>query len=102
MEMNLGHRMKVFMSRQMIACDEAGYLISKSHDTKLTFREKINLRIHLLSCHICRKYETQIRQLSRIVHIYRHDCADDNCSHHLHQEKKAAMQQTLLDELEKK
>lgn len=101
MEMNLGHRMKVFMSRQMIACDEAGYLVSKSHDTKLSFREKINLRIHLMTCHVCRKYETHITQLSRIFDIYRHDCADKDCHHHLHQEKKKALHQTLLDEINK-
>ena len=61
----MGNRMMVFMSKRMIACDEASFLISYKHDNRLGFKKWWQLKMHLLSCHLCRKYAHQIEQLNR-------------------------------------
>lgn len=58
------------MSKGMISCDEASYLSSLRCDRRLRLREWWNLAIHKLSCHLCRKYGSQIKQLNKAVAAY--------------------------------
>lgn len=55
------------MSKLMIACDKATFLISKNMEKKLTLKENISLRMHLISCNICRKYEDDIISLNQYL-----------------------------------
>ena len=66
-------RMMVFMSKRMIACDEASFLISGSRDHRLGFKKWWKLKVHLLTCHICRKYARQIAQLHSLLDRYREE-----------------------------
>lgn len=75
--------MMVFMSRQMIACDEASFLISMREDRKLGFMERWQLRMHLLTCHLCRKYARQIGEIRSSMEQYREGCKHKSCSHQL-------------------
>ena len=77
------YKMMVFMSKRMIACDEAGFLISYQHDNRLGFRKWWQLKIHLFTCHLCRKYDSQISQLNKAVDHYREGCSTGTCQHHL-------------------
>ena len=47
----------------MISCKEASELISKSLDTKLTFRKGIALAIHKFFCPCCRGFEKNLRKI---------------------------------------
>ena len=78
--------MMVFMSKRMIACDEASFLISYKQDAQLGFKKWWQLKMHLLTCHLCRKYAHQIEQLNHSVEQYRHSCSNGTCSHHLSEE----------------
>ncbi|MEP6950325.1 MAG: hypothetical protein ABI863_13655 [Ginsengibacter sp.] len=40
-------------------CRQATLLIEKKQDTELVVREKLELKLHLSGCHICRVYEQQ-------------------------------------------
>jgi hypothetical protein len=60
-----------FMSKRMIACDEASYLVSLRQDQPIGCRKQMQLRMHLLTCHLCRKYVRQIRQLEQLMDQYR-------------------------------
>ena len=93
------NRLLVFMSKRMIACDEASYLVSFREDQKLGFRKWMQLKMHLLSCHLCRKYAKQIGELSHSMKVYREACSHESCSHHLPAEAGTRIGQELKREL---
>ena len=96
-----GYKMMVFMSKRMIACDEAGYLISLSQDKKLDLKKWWQLKMHLLTCHLCRKYSKQISQLGVVIEQYNHNCKDESCQHSLEEHSRIKIQGVLDKELEK-
>ena len=49
-------------------CKEIVPIISQSHDKKLTWREKIVLKMHLAACPPCVRYLKQINFLSGAFH----------------------------------
>lgn len=49
-------------------CKKATFLIEKKGIGKITFRETIELRIHLIGCSMCRLYSRQSRVIDRMVH----------------------------------
>ena len=48
-------------------CKQATFLIEKKSIKKLTFREAIELRIHLFGCSFCRLYKKQSRVINEMV-----------------------------------
>ena len=90
------------MSRRMIACDEASYLISYQYENRLGFKRWWHLKMHLLTCHLCRKYAVQIEQLNTAVHQYRESCSSPSCQHHLSEEVGLKMQHVVGRELNAK
>ncbi len=48
-------------------CRKATYLIEKKQDEELTNREKLELKIHLAGCYICRVYEKQSVLINAMV-----------------------------------
>lgn len=59
----------------MLPCKDATQLISRSMDTSLPIVQRIRLRLHLLICEWCARYE---RQLLLIRETLRHlDAAGD-------------------------
>lgn len=99
MSMNVGRRMKVYMAGKMIGCDQAGYLVSKSKETKLNCREKIGLRFHLVTCHVCRKYAHQLNDLQHMVIKYKNYCTDETVVHLLPDETRSSLKKTLEKEM---
>lgn len=88
------YRMLAYMSRQMISCDEAGYLVSYRQENRLTLRQVWQLRFHLVTCYLCRRYATQIEQLQKVMDHYRECTFHEDCQHHL--DEQAAERITLL------
>ena len=95
----MGHKLMVFMSRRMIACDEASFLISYRQDNRLDLRQWWQLKFHLLTCHLCRKYAIQIEQLSHTMEGYREGSHHESCSHHLSTDACDRMQHAVDKEL---
>lgn len=93
------NRMMIFMSKRMIACDEAGFLISYHQDNRLGFMRWMQLKMHLLSCHICRKYVKQIKQLDHQVAEYRVNSMSEPCQHHLSEKSCTQIQEVVDKEL---
>lgn len=92
----------VFMSKHMIACDEASFLVSYKIDHRLGLKKWWQLKMHLLTCHLCRKYAIQIGELNRSLDQYRESCTHDTCSHHLSDKASSKMQQALHREFHAK
>ena len=93
------NRMIVFMSKRMIACDEASFLISYHQDNRLGFMKWMQLKMHLLTCHLCRKYNIQIKQLDQKVAEYRLSSTKECCQHHLSDTACTKIQQVVSKEL---
>jgi hypothetical protein len=91
-----------FMSKRMIACDEAGFLISYHRDNRLGVLRWMQLNMHLLSCHLCRKYAIQIKQLDHALAEYRLSSTKEPCPHHLSDEACSKMQTAVNKELDVK
>ena len=47
------------MMKMMITCEQASFLIDKEQYTPLSFREKMDLKMHLLTCKFCRLYKVE-------------------------------------------
>jgi hypothetical protein len=47
----------------LLSCKQASQLISQSLDRRLSWRERISLRFHLLICDICKRFSQQLNQL---------------------------------------
>jgi len=87
------------MSKRMIACDEAGFLISYRQDKRLGLFQWMQLQMHLLACHLCRKYAIQIKQLDHQVAEYRVNSGHESCQHHLSEKACTKMQTAVNKEL---
>lgn len=98
----IGHNMMVFMSKRMIACDEASFLVSYRSEHRLGFKQWWQLKMHLLTCHLCRKYAHQIKEMNLSIDKYRESCSHDTCSHHLSDEASSKIQHALDSELDAK
>ncbi|KUO56835.1 MAG: hypothetical protein APF78_01700 [Sphingomonadales bacterium BRH_c3] len=46
-------------------CQNATGLVSQAQDRKLTLGERIRLRLHLLICRACRRFERQLPMIGR-------------------------------------
>lgn len=49
----------------MLSCKEVSLLISRSYDARLTWRQRLAVRLHLLVCEACRRFAGQMRFLRR-------------------------------------
>lgn len=49
----------------MRSCREMTRLISESLDRKLTFRERLELRFHVLMCGVCRRFRSNVLAIRR-------------------------------------
>lgn len=47
----------------MLTCKHASQLISQSLDRRLSWWERINLRLHLTLCDVCTRFQSQLQQL---------------------------------------
>ena len=66
----------LLMNHLKFNCKEATRLVSESLDRKLPFHQRIGIRIHLLMCKFCSRYEKQLmflRKTSRTQKMYEED-----------------------------
>ena len=53
----------------MLNCKEASRLVSEKHERRLRFRERLGLRLHLLMCVSCSRFDAQIRFIGKALRI---------------------------------
>ncbi len=61
----------------MLTCKEAARLISEGLDRKLSLRQRMSLRLHLIMCGACSAYRRQVETLNRVVRRRFGQSADD-------------------------
>lgn len=62
------------MESGILSCRRATRLVSDSMDTALSVPERLELRVHLLMCKFCSRFE---KQLQSIRHTVRRDPPED-------------------------
>ena len=80
-------------------CEKATFLIEKKLISRITFREQIELRIHLLGCSVCRIYQNQSGKINEMVHQLFHSAI--NTDTHLDEDFKKGLQERIEEELNK-
>ena len=61
----------------MLKCQRAAELISLQHDRPLSLLERWQLRLHLLVCSPCQRYQKQLDTISLAMHHVRQKQAED-------------------------
>jgi len=82
----------------IISCKQATYLHTKKVEDKLSYAESLGLKLHLLSCSICRMFFKQIDELEKHAH---HSSHTDRVNATLDAATKENMQRALADEMKK-
>lgn len=63
-------RLKASMTGRFLPdCEETTRRISESMDTRLSLRRRIGLRLHLLFCSYCLRYEQQLQKIRAVVRL---------------------------------
>jgi hypothetical protein len=55
----------------LISCKEASRLLSQMQDGDLPLRRWLRIRLHLLWCDACKRFEEQLRFMHRAMERYR-------------------------------
>ena len=70
--------MKKLMNYLMLSCKKATELIEKRSLVRLSFKEKVQLRLHKSMCDACTAYEKQSRKIDELLHKHIHGVSIDN------------------------
>ncbi|MDB5147239.1 MAG: hypothetical protein JWQ57_1259 [Mucilaginibacter sp.] len=80
-------------------CKKATYLIEKQDIGEITLREKLELKIHLAGCHVCRVFQQQSIAINRMVKNIFHQRDAENIR--LDDEFKNELQHLIDEQLDK-
>ena len=61
----------------MLSCKHASQLLSQSLDRRLTLRERVGLRLHLMVCDVCERFGKQLAQIRSSVHAWTRQVEQD-------------------------
>ncbi|WCT10587.1 hypothetical protein [Mucilaginibacter jinjuensis] len=81
-------------------CRKATFLIEKKQIDSLTLREKLELKIHLAGCSVCRTFQQQSIVINKMVHDLLHSTQNREIT--LDKEFKDELQNRIEEELNKK
>jgi hypothetical protein len=80
-------------------CKKATFLIEKKLIGRITLREQLELRIHLLGCSVCRVYQKQTIKISEMIRQLFHSAINKETK--LDDEFKKDLQDRIEEELNK-
>lgn len=81
------------MTKLMLSCKEATYLISIKSFRRLRIIESITLRMHLMACIYCRRFNRQNKVIDQGIKDILHP--EHEHLHRLSKEKKEELQNTI-------
>ncbi|NIA31095.1 MAG: hypothetical protein GWP06_14435 [Actinobacteria bacterium] len=71
--MKMNQILMAVMSRLTPSCDIITHKISESMDGKISLRDKLEIRIHLLGCNLCTRYRDQLLIIQDMLNKYTKD-----------------------------
>lgn len=72
----------------MISCKKASELLDKKSVLKLSVREKIALKLHLIICEACKRYKKQTRFLDKMLQSHSQIADPDQVPQHTNERLK--------------
>lgn len=85
----------------MLMCKDISKLISESLDRKLPLRLRMEIRIHLMMCSICRTYRTRLLFLQTVLRRSPAFPPADDAPRHLSPESEERIKAVLREAAEK-
>lgn len=84
------------MDGVMLNCDEATYLITKSDFQKLGCVKRMQLKMHLMGCKLCRRFKIQSEIIDKsLITLENLKLMNENPEMHLSDEKKMKIQEYI-------
>jgi len=72
----MGIGMMSLMQPLMPSCKDVTQMISDSMDQRLSWYRRTGIKIHLMMCDLCRRYEQHLGIIRHSVHVHSHDDSD--------------------------
>lgn len=88
-----------FIRLFIIPCEHATYLIAKREASKLTFKERMQLKAHLIKCKYCRYFVDEVNFIGRGIEKMKQNVENGEFVTELSASSKLKMQQSLQQEL---
>lgn len=96
----LGGKLMSYLKKVQYNCKKATFLIEKKMADRITLREHIELRIHLMGCSVCKLYGKQSRIINDMVQQLWQSSMPDQVR--LDDDFKKELQERIEEELNKK
>jgi predicted anti-sigma-YlaC factor YlaD len=62
----------------MLTCKQASQFVSISLDRPLSWSERLQLKLHLLLCNACRRFNQQLQMLRAVLRLTRNQIENDS------------------------
>lgn len=89
------------MKHWMFNCKEVTRMVSESLDRELSFHQRVGLRMHLLMCKFCSRYQRQLLFLRETARLYTEHSEDIEPSIKFPSEVRERIKRTVHDILDK-
>lgn len=83
------------MSKLTPSCEVVTHKISESMDHKISYRERMQIKIHLMGCKFCERYRDQLLTIQRMLQNLDQSHADE----HLTKEARIKIKRSIKDNL---
>lgn len=93
------YRMMRLMVRMMPSCKDISALISKSMERELPWHKRATIRLHVMMCSYCRRYEKQLSLLRKGASLYG-DPEKNQATPGLSSESKERIRRALIREFD--
>lgn len=89
------------MGRLMYNCREVTQMVSESLDRELSFYQRIGIRMHLLMCKLCSRYQKQLLFLREIIGLQAASSEDPESTIELPPGARERIKHSIRDVLDK-
>jgi len=85
----------------MFNCKKVTYLVSESLDRKLSLYQRMGMRIHLMMCKFCSRYQEQLLFLRKTARLYSESSEDSDLSIQMPSDVGKRIKESMVRFLEK-
>jgi hypothetical protein len=89
------------MKHWMFNCKKVTHLVSESLDRKLPLYQRMGMRIHLMMCKFCSRYQEQLLFLRKTTQLYSESSEDPDISIKLSSEVGKRIKDSMVRFMEK-
>jgi len=87
------------MGHLIFDCSEISRLVSDSMDRKLSFYQRLGIRIHLMMCRYCARYRKQLFFLRKTIRFHSAMAVDEKPSTDLSDESRNRIKRAIQNHL---